>query len=152
MTIEVNGLDEALVDLEALAARMSDMTPATRAIATEVQRFADHCFATRTGPDGARWAPLKGPSRDKGVMRSGVYAVGTANSVHYGGSIEWTQYHQNGTPTLTARPFLPTSDFTSGPAADLWLRIEKIIARYIALASPTADGPDDENGFGDFRF
>lgn len=149
MTITVD--DEGdLARLDELAARLEDMTPATRAVADELLLFVDARWTTRTSPDGQPWALLKGPSKDRGVMQTSVFARGEATGVVYGASAHWAVHHQRGATHMPARAFLPMPEHTSGPAAELRTRIARIIARHVALNEPVEDDPGD--GFGDFNF
>ncbi len=155
MGVKVTGLDEAQAELDGLQQRLEDMSPATAAIATEIARFVRTRFATRTGPDGSAWAPLKAASvarKPVSVMEESVYARGTPTGVEYGATADWSDEHQFGTPVMPARPYLPTPSFTSGPAAELWQRVRRIIAQHVALNDADAETDVDDMGFGDFHF
>lgn len=143
MGAEVHGLDETINDLDGAQERIADLTPATQAIASAIKRFVEARFSTRTGPDGQAWAPTKGPSKDRGVMRRSVYAEGHASGVRFGASAAWADEHQYGTDRMPARPFLPTGEFTSGPAAQLRDEIAKIIRRHVALLESSESDSDE---------
>lgn len=151
MGIEVRGLDETIEQLNELAERMEDMTPAMQACAVEIKQFVDARFLTRTGPDGSAWAPLKRPSESTGTMQSSVYVAPESQGLSFGATANHADEQQLGTRRMPARPYLPTPQFTTGPAAEMWDRVRKIIRRYIAVNEPTPDGPED-GGFGDFNF
>lgn len=150
--IEVIGLSETEDALEELRQRTEDLGPAMEAIAMEIKRFSDARFATRTAPDGQPWAPLKGSSNDRGVLRRSVYARGSKDSLVFGASADWADEHQLGTSRMPARPYLPSAAFTSGPVVELWARVRRIIAQHVALNAPAEETPVDDMGFGDFNF
>lgn len=68
LTIDDREVRDALTELQR---RLRDMTPAMRAIATELEARVDKRFETQTDPNGARWKPLA-DSTLLSAMRGGV--------------------------------------------------------------------------------
>lgn len=58
MSVEQRGATEAAASLEAIAARLRDLTPITSVVAADVMTFVDDRFASGTDPNGSAWAPL----------------------------------------------------------------------------------------------
>jgi phage gpG-like protein len=92
------------------------------ALAREVRADINKAFNTQTAPSGAAWAPLKRPRIGGGILvRSGVLRRRAATVLLFGSSIRiqmppYGPYHQEGTRTIPARPFVPTDPL---PAATL---------------------------------
>lgn len=108
--------------LDALAA--IDWAPALRACSLLLASAARECFDQGRAPDGAAWLPLKRPSkkrggksakplRDTGLLMASlqpgrpdnVTDVG-AFHVGFGTNVAYARFHQEGTRTIPARPFL----------------------------------------------
>jgi phage gpG-like protein len=100
------------------------------------------CFDQSRDPSGVAWLPLKSPSarrggprskplRDTGLLMASVAARGaghveevTRTSLVVGTSIDYASYHQLGTSSIPARPFL-------GITAKIEDRIARIILDYV---------------------
>lgn len=92
------------------------------ALAREVRADINKAFNTQTAPSGAAWAPLKRPRPGgRTLVRSGALRRRAPVVLLAGSSIRiqmppYGPYHQEGTRTIPARPFVPTDPL---PAATL---------------------------------
>ncbi len=103
-----------------VAREIRAMTKAARgavvdAVAAEAVSLVAIGFETSTAPDGSPWAPLKArdgrPLRDTGRLMSSVTSARavkkTPRGFRLGTNVAYAGYHQEGTRTAPARPFLP---------------------------------------------
>ena len=58
MTVTQTGATEAAARLEAMAARLRDLSPVMAVIAADTMTVIDDSFAQSRSPDGSPWAPL----------------------------------------------------------------------------------------------
>lgn len=156
MEIEAAGAEEAAERLDEQADRAADLRPLLSVLASELQAMTDAAFATDTGPDGVPWAPRaaavrvsngrparartetrpgRGLLEDTGELRASISfsvvggsIVGEASSPHAG-------YVQRGTRHAPARPFIPSADMTTGPAAEWFDSLADRVAEYIMRGS-----------------
>lgn len=156
MEIEATGVEQAAERLDEQAARAADLRPLFSVLAAELQAMTDTAFATDVGPDGVPWAPRaaavrvsngrpararvetrpgRGLLEDSGELRGSISftvvggsIVGEASSPHAG-------YVQRGTRHAPARPFMPSADMTTGPAAEWFDSLSERVADYIMRGS-----------------
>lgn len=116
--VDLSGLAAALARLGRLPA---DMTPTLRAVAVYARSVSLEAFDRAADPTtGAAWAPLKAstvkrrrgggkgarPLLDTGLMRLSVTGQTDGMAVIQGSNLPRARYHQRGTKTIPARPFL----------------------------------------------
>lgn len=85
------------------------------AVAAEAISLVALGFETGTAPDGSPWAPLKSrdgqPLRDTGRLMNSVATERavkkTKTGFRIGTNVSYAGFHQEGTRTAPARPFLP---------------------------------------------
>lgn len=149
MTITQTGLRETTQSLEAMTARLRDLTPVTSVIAADTAALIDDSFATSRAPDGSAWAPLapatierrRGSTAtilvDRGILRGSIFARGQRTGVQFGTNVRYARPHQIG-GRLPRRAFLPVdasgSAFaltTTGPAGAHWDRAHASVSHYI---------------------
>lgn len=112
MDIEVTGLDEAVLEAEAIVARLRNPKPVMDVIAVEVKGFMEERFDSRTAPDGTPWEPVTlhtamyRETDGQGLARS-RFAASTAKVVRYGAKASFADVHQMGDGRVPARPFAP---------------------------------------------
>jgi len=149
--ITARGLERKIADLEAMARRLSDLTPVTRVFAEELKTAVDRSFERSVSPTGEGFAPLlpatlarkarlgrsPKPLIGRGTLRNSVFARGETTTIRYGigPTAQYGGYHQFGTPTLKPRPFLPVGragDFQArGPMQRFLARFKAAVTRYV---------------------
>lgn len=140
--LEIRGLDEDREQIRAMAARLRDLTPVLEACAGDIRAFMAERFASRTGPDGAAWAPGEEPGDgdldETGELQGSIYARASAHGIDWGATAAHAIFAQVGTRTAPARPFAPVVSIggtwvpvEDGPAGELWTRITEWIRRYV---------------------
>jgi hypothetical protein len=121
-----------------------DLTRPLQTVGLYLAAQARRCFDEQRSPDGVPWAGWKhppsarrgGPSakllRDRDVLMASLVGKGayhvervTRASLLWGTAVPYGKYHQDGTRTIPARPFVGVS----GPMLD---RIEQILLDYAA--------------------
>jgi len=153
VTITQTGADEAAARLEAIAARLRDISPVMQVIAADTMTVIDDSFAGSRSPDGSAWAPLapstvarrrlgsSTPLVDTGRLRSSMFARANPRGLQFGTNVTYAAPHQigasNGRPPR--RAFLPVSGIggaftlsTTGPGGTHWTRARESIRKYIA--------------------
>lgn len=150
MTITQTGAREATQSLEAMAARLRDLTPVTQVIAADTAALIDDSFAQSRDPSGTAWEPLKPATVarrrgnkatilvDTGRLRGSIFARGQRTGVQFGTNVPYAAPHQIG-GRLPRRAFLPVemaspSAFqlmTAGPAGQHWDRARESVSHYI---------------------
>lgn len=112
--------------LEALQAKLGDLSPLMADIAVILEDSTTDRFASKTAPDGTLWqdilpASLRAKMRADGLEGGGGILVKSgdlARSIHsiherysasVGTDIVYGQYHQFGTQNIPKRPFLGVS-------------------------------------------
>ncbi len=115
-------------ELQQIAARLGtiDLRHALRTVALYLSSQARKAFDAQASPDGVPWAKFKRPPsvkrggptskllRDTGILMGSLtgQASGghveeiTAGSLRWGSNVPYGGYHQAGTKTIPARPFL----------------------------------------------
>ena len=155
MSVEVTGLDEARTSLEAMAARLRDLSPVMAVIAADTMTLIDDSFAGSRAPDGSTWAPLAASTLrrrrgttatilvDRTILRPSIFARGQPSGLQFGTNVPYGRYHQTGTPRMPRRAFLPvdgTGPFaltSTGPAGTHWQRARASVRRYIRTGEVT---------------
>lgn len=156
MTVTQTGLREATTSLEAIAARLRDLTPVTSVVAADTATLIDDSFAQSREPSGLAFAPLKPatvaarrgsvatPLIDTGRLRSSIFARGQRTGVQFGTNVRYARPHQLGTSRIPRRAFLPVeasgSGFaltTTGPAGAHWDRARRSISHFIRTGEVT---------------
>lgn len=116
--------------LTELRRRMTDLTPAMRGIATELEARVSARFETESDPSGQPWAELK-PSTRRRYPQSGNYRLldrygdmlDSLNSeagrdyAQVGFGVDYAAYHEWGTQTMVPRRML-TKDPNTGRLAE----------------------------------
>ncbi len=150
MTVTQTGVAEATARLEAMAARLRDLSPVMAVAAADTMTLIDDSFAGSRSPDGSTWAPnaprtieRKGsavPMIDTGRLRQSIFARGSRTGLQFGTNVEYAAPNQvgagNGRPPK--RAFLPVEMLggawrliASGPAGTHWQRVRDAVRRYI---------------------
>ena len=156
MTITQTGATEAQARLEAIAARLADLTPVMQVAAADTMTLIDDSFAGSRSPDGSTWAPLAAstvarrrgnvatPLDDTGRLRGSMFARGTRSGLAFGTNTPYAAPHQMGGRRLPQRAFLPVELVTggarlmsTGPAGTHWTRVRESVRRYIATGEVT---------------
>lgn len=91
-------------------------------VAPRVASLVDRGFLTATDPDGAPWAPtvkgnrpLAGPT---GQLRAQAAKVRPfSGGVRVRISLDYAEFHMNGTSRMPPRPYLPSTDLGRLPSA-----------------------------------
>lgn len=158
MTVTQTGGREAVASLEAVAARLRDLSPVTSVVAADVMTFVDDRFASGTDPSGAAWAPLKPATVarrrgtvanaliDTGRLRSSIFGRGERTGLRFGTNVSYAAPHQlgasNGRPPR--RAFLPVDSTgsafslsTAGLAGAFWTAARERIRRFIRTGEVT---------------
>jgi phage virion morphogenesis protein len=132
-TVDLSGFGAALAAAVALPV---DYGPLLRKVAIVLRSDVLRCFDESRSPDGTPWAPLKPqtvrrrrgggggakPLRDTGILMLSATAAGarghverlTATSLVFGSNLNRAQWHQGGTKTIPARPFVGLSQRAVG--------------------------------------
>ena len=165
MSVEQRGAEEAAESLEAVAARLRDLTPITSVVAADVMTFVDDRFANATDPGGQPWATLEdstiarrrsgpGSSRfavgtvspliDTGRLRSSIFGRGERTGLRFGTNVAYAAPHQLGTRKMPRRAFLPVDSAGSafslssaGPGGEFWRDARERIRRFIRTGEVT---------------
>ena len=124
MATETLRLEHLGPRLGAMASRVESLTfaPALKVASVMIGAAAKENFARGHAPDGTPWAPLKRPRsgskggdrplRDTGLLMASVSGGSghveevSAFALLAGTRVGYGQYHQHGTRTVPARPFL----------------------------------------------
>ena len=150
MTITQTGATEAQARLEAIAARLADITPVMQVAAADTMTLIDDSFAGSRAPDGSPWAPLAASTvarrrgtiatilDNTGILRGSMFARGTRTGLAFGTNTPYAAPHQTGGRRLPQRAFLPVEMgaaprlMSTGPAGTHWTRVRDSVRRYIA--------------------
>jgi phage virion morphogenesis protein len=149
-SIKITGLEEVTGNLDALAARLDDMSPVMRVIAEDIKTLIDDSFDKSRSPDGQAFAPLKpatvkkrrgGSSKplvDTARLRNSIVVTGSKKSVKFGTNVPYAGFHQLGTSRVEPRPYMPVEAsgdgftfMTAGPAGETVEQIKAQIVRYL---------------------
>lgn len=108
VTVKDVGIGAAL---QAMAARLRDMTPVYAAIGRKLESNVNMRFDTKTDPSGRAWAPWSQATKDAraaegrgnlleytGRMRDSLAYLATATDVSIGFGVDYAQYHEQTTP------------------------------------------------------
>lgn len=156
MSVTQTGAAEAATSLEAIAARLRDLTPITSVVAADVMTFVDDRFASGTDPSGTGWAPLAestvrqrrgtvaNPLIDTGRLRGSIFGRGERAGLRFGTNVPYAAPHQLGTRRMPRRAFLPVDSAgsafslsTGGLAGQFWAEARERIRRFIRTGEVT---------------
>ena len=156
MSVEQRGAEEAAESLEAVAARLRDLTPITSVVAADVMTFVDDRFVSAVDPSGGAWAPLAAstvaqrrgsvanPLIDTGRLRSSIFGRGERAGLRFGTNVTYAAPHQLGTRKMPRRAFLPVDSAGSafslssaGPGGEFWRDARERIRRFIRTGEVT---------------
>ena len=101
----------------------------------EIRRCVAEGFRYTKAPDDSPWLPLKSGENRKpldktGKMRKSVKVRATRAGLYITVDVPYASYHQYGTKTIPARPFLPGKE----PPAKWVARVDRIIGYVLDAA------------------
>jgi phage gpG-like protein len=133
MATRTTGLVEAMDELEAITARIRDLSPVLTVAARDTKTLIDNSFRRSRSPDGSPWSQLKpstikrrrqGPRTrarkatnlvdtdvmtilvDTDILRKSMYSTSDKSSLTMGTITPYAVYHQFGNGRML-RPFMP---------------------------------------------
>ena len=161
MATRTTGLVEAMDELEAIAARIRDLSPVLTVAARDTKTLIDDSFRRSRSPDGSRWERLapstvkrrrQGRNRearkatilvDTDVLRKSMYSTSDKSSLTMGTITPYAVYHQFGNGRML-RPFMPIEGsvtsyqlMTGGPAGRHWRDVRAMVIEYIRTGQIT---------------
>ena len=161
MATRTTGLVEAMDELEAITARIRDLSPVLTVAAQDTKTLIDDSFRRSRSPDGSAWSPLapstikrrrQGPRTrarkatilvDTGVLRNSMYSTSDKSSLTMGTITPYAVYHQFGSGRML-RPFMPITGsvtsyqlMTGGPAGRHWRDVRDMVIEYIRTGQIT---------------
>lgn len=161
MPTRVAGLAEAMDELEAITARIRDLSPVLTVAAQDTKTLIDNSFRRSRGPDGKLWKELlpstvkrrrQGRNRgarkatilvDTGVLKNSMYSTSDKSSLTMGTITPYAVYHQFGNGRML-RPFMPIEGsitsyqlMTGGPAGRHWRDVRDMVIEYIRTGQIT---------------
>lgn len=161
MATRTTGLVEAMDELEAITARIRDLSPVLTVAAQDTKTLIDDSFRRSRGPDGKLWKELlpstvkrrrQGRNRgarkatilvDTGVLRNSMYSTSDKSSMTMGTNTPYAVYHQFGNGRML-RPFMPITGsvtsyqlMTGGPAGRHWRDVRDMVIEYIRTGQIT---------------
>lgn len=153
VVIRPEGLEESANESQAQADRALDLSAVLAVIAVDIETFIDDRFKSGTDPGGNEWRPLAAatiaarrgtnpkPLIDTGTLRGSITTDVDNASILLGTNVPYAGFHQFGTTTIPARPFLPFTEdnevVSEGPAAKEFVRYAEMIATYIETGEIT---------------
>lgn len=147
--------------MEAIAARLRDMSPIMTVVAEDTRTLIDDSFQTLTSPAGQPWAPLSDttielnprraggrPLNDTTRLRRSITTETSKRGFSFGTNVRYAAKQHFGDPNnrvfgrargpVPARPFLPVTgsgsrfSLTTGGRAGLhWARVRADIGRWL---------------------
>lgn len=137
LIVETHGFDLAVMRINEFAD--FNRRALLAALAETVRKQTIRRFATKTAPDGSKWAPLKPSSVrgrrtpsdilvDTGRLRNSIASKVYGNTAEIGTNVFYGKFHQFGTRKMVARPFLGISP---SDAAEL----RRVAERFIRAAT-----------------
>jgi phage gpG-like protein len=133
--------------LTAMARRTQDMTPAMKVGAEAVKRLITMPYNNYVSPGGVPWKPLApatiekrleksaSPLNDTNALKKSTNTANGARSIFFFATAKYAGFHQFGTRTIPARPFLPiTRDgqlVDTGQAGVVFDRIFRSVGNFI---------------------
>lgn len=161
MATRTTGLVEAMDELEAITARLRDLSPVLAVAAQDTKTLIDDSFRRSRSPDGSPWLPLlpstvkrrrQGPRTrarkatilvDTGILRNSMYSTSDKSSLTMGTNTPYAVYHQFGNANML-RPFMPIEGsvtsyqlMTGGPAGRHWRDVRAMVIEYIRTGQIT---------------
>ena len=161
MATRTTGLVEAMDELEAITARIRDLSPVLTVAAQDTKTLIDDSFRRSRGPDGKLWKELlpstvkrrrQGRNRgarkatilvDTGILRNSMYSTSDKSSLTMGTNTPYAVYHQFGNGRML-RPFMPIDGsvtsyqlMTGGPAGRHWRDVRAMVIEYIRTGQIT---------------
>ena len=161
MATRTTGLVEAMDELEAITARIRDLSPVLTVAAQDTKTLIDDSFRRSRSPDGSAWSPLApstikrrrhGPRTrarkatilvDTDVLRKSMYSTSDKSSLTMGTITPYAVYHQFGNGRML-RPFMPITGsvtsyqlMTGGPAGRHWRDVRAMVIEYIRTGQIT---------------
>lgn len=149
VTVDMSGIRRLRDRVDEVGERARNLAPVLKGSAQALDTLIQRGFSSSSGPNGERWPALKPstvrrkgsakPLIDRGLMRQQTFAKAKGDRVAFGvgGSrARIAPYHQFGTSTIPARPFLPMDragkpTFRSGKARTWYTRQMRRVARYV---------------------
>jgi phage virion morphogenesis protein len=125
----LDGLQTYLADLSRRLTDPALLQPAYRECADVAAAGMRQHFERGAGPDGTPWAPLKRrrgrPLVKTGLLLASVGATAGPQGLVLSASAPYAGYHQSGTRTIPARPFV-------GASAETLAKIMAALERHVA--------------------
>ena len=121
VTIEVQGIDQAIAHLQKIGKTAKNLTPLHRHIGNILQNSIEESFESEASPFGKAWTPSKKATgktlTDSGTLSSSFTVQASKEDVTVGTNLVYAAIHHFGgqagrkrSVTLPARPFLPVSN------------------------------------------
>lgn len=139
MRVTVTGMREIQAQIDGLASRMRDMSPALEVVVADTQALISDSFAAQAAPNGVAWAPRTPASlrirvarrgsagntlTDTARLRNSVAVERGPTTLRFGTNVAYGAAHQLGAQvrvfgrgpakTLPARQFLPVDSLGGG--------------------------------------
>jgi phage gpG-like protein len=155
------GLAEAMDELEAITARIRDLSPVLIVAARDTQTLISDSFRKSRSPEGRLWKGLEpstvkrrrqGPNTrarkatilvDTGVLKDSIYSTSDKSGLTMGTNVPYAVYHQFGNGGML-RPFMPITGsvtsyqlMTGGPAGRHWRDVRAMVIEYIRTGQIT---------------
>jgi phage gpG-like protein len=155
------GLAEAMDELEAITARIRDLSPVLTVAAQDTKTLISDSFRRSRSPDGSPWTPLapstvrrrrQGPNTrarkatilvDTEVLKKSIYSTSDKSGLSMGTITPYAVYHQFGNGRML-RPFMPITGsvtsyqlMTGGPAGRHWRDVRAMVIEYIRTGQIT---------------
>jgi phage gpG-like protein len=150
MTVQARGITAVVTHLEAMQARMRDLSPVLEVAASDTVAVIDDAFESGVSPGGLTWAPLlpstlakrrngsSKPLNDTLRLRNSANSRVEGSRLLFGTSASYGLYHQAGTRQIVPRPFLPVTGEpgaydlgATGAAGAHWARVRAAVKHYI---------------------
>lgn len=151
MQIRIEGIEEAIAELDDVATRMRDLTPVLTVAAQDTRTLIDDSFQNSRSPDDSPWRPLsertlarrRGSDArilvDTARLRNSIQSTAAQRSLRFGTNVVYGGTHQFGRGRIPARPFFPAFSqggsrfglMTGGRAGVHWRTVVDDVAHYI---------------------
>jgi phage virion morphogenesis protein len=134
ITVQTHGFEQAELRIARMLASKKPMLLAQ--LAETMRKQTVERFGTKVSPDGAAWAPLKQPGKnrgsgdilvDTGTLRGSIASFVTGDAAGAGTGVQYGGFHQHGTRKMVARPFLGFSDENVD-------EITRVVRRFLDIA------------------
>jgi len=121
--MQVTGLTETQREMQAVQARLRDLTPVLTVLAADIRTLIDDSFENSRDPSGQSWQPLqpktvqrKGSAKpliDTGVLRSSITTAVAPKSLSVGSRVVYAATQNFGRGAIPARRYMVSTADTN---------------------------------------